>query len=91
MIREVLQLGVVYDEHNKIRNHRSLVKVLLNPFLRIIGLNIGTVYHPKENRLECSKLFWTKDPPFRVRKCMGSFLRYELPIGWTIKRERMWK
>ena len=38
-----MKLGIVYKD-NKIINHRSLLKVLLNPFLRRIGLYIGTLY-----------------------------------------------
>ena len=46
-----LQLGIVYDEKGKIINHRSLLKVILNPFLRIIGINIATKYNSHENKL----------------------------------------
>ena len=38
-----MKLGIVYKE-DKIINHRSLLKVLLNPFLRCVGLQIGTWY-----------------------------------------------
>ena len=90
-IVEKLQLGVVRDAEGKIRNHRSLLKVLLNPFLRLVGLNIGTEYVPSENKLYGARLFWTKEPPFRVRRCLGGILKYDLPEGWTIKKERIWK
>lgn len=39
----MMKLGIVYKD-NKIINHRSLLKVLLNPFLRCMGLYIGTPY-----------------------------------------------
>ena len=29
-----LNLGIIRDSNNKIKNHRSLFKVILNPFLR---------------------------------------------------------
>ena len=37
-----LKLGIVYNKEDQIINHRSLIKVILNPFLRLIGFNIGT-------------------------------------------------
>ena len=40
-----LNLGIVYKD-NKIVNHRSLLKVTLNPSLRIIGFCIATDYNP---------------------------------------------
>lgn len=36
-----LKLGILYKD-NKIVNHRSLLKVLLNPILRRFGYCIGT-------------------------------------------------
>jgi hypothetical protein len=36
-----MNLGIIWKD-GKIINHRSLVKVLLNPFLRIIGYEIAT-------------------------------------------------
>ena len=85
-----LQLGVVYDAEGKIRNHRSLVNVVLNPFLRLVGLNIGTVYVPSKNELYGNRLFWIKDPPFRVNRCVSNLFGYELPDGWRIEKKRMW-
>lgn len=38
-----MKLGIVYKD-NKIINHRSLLKVLMNPILRCAGLYIGTLY-----------------------------------------------
>jgi hypothetical protein len=36
-----LTLGILYKD-NKIVNHRSLLKVLINPILRYFGFQIGT-------------------------------------------------
>jgi len=38
-----LKLGILY-KNNKIVNHRSLLKVLINPILRYFGYYIGTEY-----------------------------------------------
>jgi hypothetical protein len=38
---EKIKLGILYKD-NKIVNHRSLLKVLINPILRYFGLCIGT-------------------------------------------------
>jgi hypothetical protein len=46
-----LKLGILY-KNNKIVNHRSLLKVLINPILRYFGYCIGTVYNLSNNQLE---------------------------------------
>ena len=74
-------LGIVYNEKGKIVNHRSLIKVLFNPFLRLIGLQIGTIFKPKEQKLQHPKLMRTG----RQRKLMFD---YKLQKGWVIKKER---
>ena len=38
-----MKLGILYKD-NKIVNHRSLLKVLINPILRYFGYCIGTEY-----------------------------------------------
>jgi hypothetical protein len=42
-----LKLGILY-KNNKIVNHRSLLKVLVNPILRYFGYCIGTKYENKQ-------------------------------------------
>ena len=39
-----MKLGILYKD-NKAVNHRSLVKVLLNPILRKFGIQIATNYN----------------------------------------------
>lgn len=57
----ILKLGII-ENKGKIVNHRSLIKVLFNPFLRIFGIQIGTLYFPDSNKLgyptisKCNKL-----------------------------------
>ena len=46
-----LKLGILY-KNNKIVNHRSLLKVLVNPILRYFGYCIGTIYNLSTNQLE---------------------------------------
>jgi hypothetical protein len=38
-----LKLGILY-KNNEVVNHRSLLKVLINPILRYFGYCIGTKY-----------------------------------------------
>ena len=45
-----LKLGILYKD-NKIVNHRSLLKVLLNPILRYFGFCIGTLYDSSTEQL----------------------------------------
>ncbi len=48
-----INLGIIY-KNGKIINHRSLLKVIMNPFLRLIGLQIATV--SENNKLYYSRL-----------------------------------
>jgi len=36
------ELGIIYNKDRQIVNHRSALKVFLNPFLRILGFHIAT-------------------------------------------------
>lgn len=49
-IIDKLELGIIY-EGDTIINHRSLIKVILNPFLRLFGFNIATKYDTEKNIL----------------------------------------
>jgi hypothetical protein len=73
-----LKLGIVYKD-NKIINHRSLLKVLLNPFLRYIGLYIGTKC--KDNTLKGIKL----NKCVRTQKIIWSFI-YNVEYDYIQKR-----
>jgi len=46
-----LKLGIVYKD-GFIINHRSLLKIVLNPFLFQFGLYLGTVYDSETNTLK---------------------------------------
>lgn len=63
-----LYLGIIY-QNEKIINHRSLLKVLLNPLLRYFGWCIGTPFDEQTNKIigifkifktDKSKLKWDK-------------------------------
>ena len=43
--------GIIINNDGKIINHRSIIKVFLNPFLRLVGLQIATNYDKKNNKL----------------------------------------
>lgn len=73
-------IGTVYNNQGIIINHRSLVKVFLNPFLRLIGLEVATVYFKDLNKLGCTVLRFTKP---RLPK-----IKYKLQNGEYLKRER---
>lgn len=45
-----LKLGILYKS-GKIVNHRSLLKVLINPILRYFGFCIGTKYIKEKKQL----------------------------------------
>lgn len=44
-------LGILWKD-GEIINHRSALKVFCNPFLRVIGLCIGTIYNPQDKSLD---------------------------------------
>jgi len=50
----MIKLGILYKE-GKIVNHRSLLKVLINPILRKYGYYIGTICI--DNKLKGCRLF----------------------------------
>ena len=45
-----IKLGILYKD-KKIVNHRSLLKVLINPILRYFGYCIGTLYDSSAEEL----------------------------------------
>jgi hypothetical protein len=45
------KLGILYKD-KKIVNHRSLLKVLVNPILRYFGYCIGTIYDSSTEQLD---------------------------------------
>lgn len=49
------KLGILYKD-KKIVNHRSLLKVLINPILRYFGYCIGTLYDPLTEELGCIRI-----------------------------------
>lgn len=38
----MLNLGIVYNKNGEVINHRSILKVFLNPFLQILGFRFVT-------------------------------------------------
>lgn len=47
----IQNLGIIYNKDEKIVNHRSLIQVLFNPILRLVGFQIVTKYDPSKNKL----------------------------------------
>lgn len=74
------KLGIIY-ENGKVVNHRSIIKVFLNPFLRIFGFCIATNFDPEKQKLY--------QPVFI--KCEKRFeLEFSYPLGnRKIVRRRM--
>ena len=63
-----LNLGIIWKD-GKIINHRSLLKVCLNPFLRVIGVEIASLFDNNEFKRymikKCPRrpLVWSWDYP----------------------------
>ena len=62
------KLGIVYNGDGKVKNHRSLLKVVVNPFLRTKGIQIATKFDKKTQALGTPMI--TKCP---VKKLEFSF------------------
>lgn len=62
-----INLGVIVNSDNKTINHRSLLKVLLNPFLRYFGLQISTKFNTETQELGCPVIM--KCPRITDIKC----------------------
>jgi len=77
-----MNLGVVYNKDGKIVNHRSLIKVIFNPFLRLFGIQIATQYDKERNKL-CKPVIT------KTKKIKKVNFNYSLEDGWTIKKERI--
>lgn len=75
-------LGIIINKDGKIINHRSIIKVFLNPFLRIFGYNIATYYNTLTNRLEGTCLKKCE------RKIDFSF-KYDNDIEYTVIKKRV--
>lgn len=78
-----LNLGIIY-KNNKVCNHRSLLKTLLNPFLRMFGFQIATLYYENKNKL--GGLFISKcdKQPFE-----DSLFSFELKDNMHIVKKRI--
>jgi len=76
-----LSLGIV-TYNGKIVNHRSIIKVLLNPFLRLIGIEIATNYLSKLNKLSYPVIQ-------RCNKKKKLKFIYTFDEGYKIDRKRM--
>jgi hypothetical protein len=90
-----LYLGLVYqkgfDGKYELINHRSILKILLNPILRKFGYFINTVYDKIEDKvkgLEILKL--KKDSPISIFEQYGKAILYPFdPECMILKRKRI--
>lgn len=76
-----MKLGIVY-KNGKVINHRSLVKVILNPVLRRFNCYIGSVF--EGNDIKGIKL----QKGQKTNKIVWSF-RYDTEYDYIIKKRRL--
>ena len=77
-----LNLGIViHKESNKVKNHRPFIKVFLNPFLRIVGIEIATNYNKETNKIKGITLQ-------RCRKRLEFNFMYDLGNNYKVIKER---
>lgn len=81
----MLNLGIVYNENFDIINHRSLLKVLLNPFLRILGFCIATYVDEETGEIGSITIIKSRFvPPIESFKMM----KYDFKKEWFLLKKR---
>jgi hypothetical protein len=84
-----MNLGIVYDSQNNMINHRSLVKVVLNPLLRVFGCQIATMCEREEDgKLTLGHPTFTRCDVVPLWKGLRQ-MKYELRPGDYIVRRRL--
>jgi len=55
---DFLKLGIIKNKHtDKIINHRSLLKIILNPSLRMFGITLGTNFNYQTQQIVGAEIF----------------------------------
>ena len=65
-----LRLGIVYKSDD-VLNHRSILKIILNPILFQFGYYIGTDYNEETKLL--GKIVWCKDAKLKGRNIIKDY------------------
>ena len=76
---EKLHLGILY-KNNKVVNHRSLLKVIVNPLFRYMGFELVTVMYSD------TRVGW-----YRIRECKPRPIKWTLRHNdhdYIVKRRR---
>lgn len=91
-VRDMLNLGFVIDAGGRVINHRSLVKILLNPFLRrflrkqiVTDMTSDVIENPRVKLIGSVNRGLTF-----AQECRSSWA-YVLEDSWSIiRRRRFW-
>lgn len=76
-----LNLGIIRNESGQIVAHRSLLKVVCNPILRMFGFQIASVL---DDNGELSRTYFGRCP--RWRRVLSSY-RFDM-TGMTVEKRR---
>ena len=79
-------LGIVYDRKCRVKNHRSVLKVICNPFLRHFGWNICSEFNFEEDKIVGLELRKCKKIPLLE----GLRFKHNLYLGEYIIKKRVW-
>ena len=79
-----LYLGLIYNDKNKLINHRSLLKVLCNPIMRTRGICIASEFDKQDNFLRYRIINCEKVPLWKGI----SNLRYDFQPGFKVIKKR---
>lgn len=76
-------LGIIY-ENGEIINHRSMLKVIVNPVLRVFGFQLCTIFHGK-NLLWLPRIY--RCPPRKLD--FSKSWNYEIGPFTTVQKKRI--
>ena len=88
-----LYLGLIYkkqiDYSYRLINHRSVLKILLNPILRIFGIMISSIYDKESDKITGLKIVRC---PFQLNIIDNykNSIFYNLQPNTKIKKYRVW-
>ena len=84
-----LHLGIIYNKTGKLINRRSLLKILINPFLRVFGVTLGTPV--KNNRIVGHFEIFFHKPSFNLfQNLRNSWCYWGQKEEFIVLQERMW-
>lgn len=88
-----LHLGLIYkkqiDYSYRLINHRSILKIILNPILRVFGIMISSIYDKESDIIKGLEIVKCPIQINIIRNYKNSIF-YSMQPNIKIKKERVW-